>query len=117
MIAAQKKFIELAGKDGGLTIWAEPNNESSAEAASIRLVLNDFELISTSIQFGIMDYKFYKQQSHGTVKRYWKAAAPFIHALRDRTGSKTVYCEFEQLHEWIDNESKGYKSKWWRNIF
>ena len=115
MIKATKIFITESRAEGGLAKWAEDQHEASDEAAAIRLVLNDFELVSVSIQFGIMDYEFYKQYCHGTVKRYWEAAAPYIHALRQRKGRKTLFHEFEQLACWIDKDLRPPKRYlWWR---
>lgn len=116
MLAAQKLFIKLANKSGGLAKWAEPSKESGKEAEAIRLVLNNYELVSTAIQTGIMDYNFYYQFSHGNVVRYWTAAAPFVHALRQRTGSMTLFCEFEALYDWIDNNNRP-KGVWLKQLF
>ena len=117
-IEARNTFIQLGNAEGGLAKWAEPEHEASPEVAAIRLVLNDFELISTSIQFGIMDFDFYRQQNFGTVIRYWKAAAPFIHALRQRTGRQTLYAEFEVLAEWMDKDLRpSRRGKFLRKFF
>lgn len=115
-IEARALLIRLSREEGGLAKWAEANQESSKEAESIRLILNDFELISVSIQYGIMDYDFYKRFNHGTVKRYWSKSASYIHALRERTGSQTVYCEFEKLNSWISG-SKPPRSIWLKKLF
>ncbi|WP_390474595.1 DUF4760 domain-containing protein [Altererythrobacter sp. MTPC7] len=116
MLRAQKEFIRLANKAGGLAKWAEPSKESSKEAEAIRLVLNDFELISTSIQMGIMDYSLYYKFCHGTVIKYWTAAAPFVHALRQRTGSTTLYEEFQCLYDWVKDNKKP-KGVWRKQLF
>ncbi len=116
MLAAQKLFIKLASKDGGLAKWADLKKESSKEAEAIRLVLNDFELISTSIQLGIMDYELYRKFCHGTVIKYWTKGAPFVHALRQRTGSTTVFCEFEALYTWVKDKKKP-KGVWRKQLF
>lgn len=117
MIEARKKFLELAAAPGGLAKWADPEHEASDEAAKIRLVLNDFELVSVAIQFGIMDYDFYHQQSHGTVSRYWKAAAPFIHAARQRTGRATLFHEFEEMASWVDKALRPKRRRTWVKKF
>jgi len=117
MIDARAVFIRLATEPGGLAKWAEQDQEASAENASIRLILNDFELVSTAIQFGIADYAFYHKYNHGTVKRYWTHAAPYIHALRARTGSQTVYEEFEQLHNWVGGGKRPRRKILWKKFF
>ncbi len=113
MIDARTKFIKLAKAPGGLAKYAENDQEHSEELEAIRLILNDFELVSTAIQFGIMDFDFYKMQSAGTVSRYWECAAPFIHALRQRTGRKSLYQEFEVLAGWIDRNNRPPSRKIW----
>jgi len=118
MIEARTKFIQLATGPGGLAQYADDDKEHGDELQAIRLILNDFELVSTAIQFGIMDFEFYRQQSSGTVIRYWECAAPFVHALRQRTGRKTLFCEFEALACWVSEDIKPPKrNKWWRKIF
>ena len=76
LIAARKKFIELAKAPGGLGVWAELEKEQSEEVQSIRLVLNEFELISIGIQRGILDYDFFKLWNRSTTIRFWHSAAP-----------------------------------------
>ncbi|MFZ2996243.1 DUF4760 domain-containing protein [Sphingobium sp.] len=117
MINANKQFIALAKDPGGLVKWADASLEGTAEVESIRLVLNDMELISVSIQFGIMDFEYIKRFSHGTIVKYWTASAPLVYALRSRTGSNTIYLEFEQLHEWIAGAKKPKRSIWWKKVF
>jgi hypothetical protein len=117
MIAAQQIFIAQAKAEGGLAKWAESQHEASNEAAAIRLILNDFELVSVAIQFGIIDFNFYKLYCHGTVRRYWEAAAPYIHALRHRTGRKTLFYEFEMLACWIDKDLKPPRKGLWRGKY
>jgi Domain of unknown function (DUF4760) len=113
MIAARKDFITLAKAPGGLALWAETEHEASDEMAAIRLILNDFELVSVAIQYGIMDYDFYKLYNHGTVRAYWEASAPFIHALRQRKGRRTLFHEFEDMACWIDKGLRPPRKRLW----
>lgn len=119
MIAARTKFIALAKQNGGLARFAENDKEHSEELEAIRLILNDFELISTAIQFGVVDFDFYRKYNQGTVIRYWECAAPFIHALRQRTGRETLFCEFEALAMWIKDKKGPPSRRWlfWRKSF
>src|ERR1700737_2653134 len=52
IIAARRKFIELAKAPGGLAAWADEDKEKTDETLKILLVLNEFELISIGIQRG-----------------------------------------------------------------
>ena len=115
-IEARALLIKLSREEGGLAKWAEADKESSTQAEAIRLVLNDFELISVSIQYGIMDYEFYHKFNHGTVKKYWSKSASYVHALRERTGSQPLFCEFEKLYGWV-NGNKVPRSIWLKKLF
>jgi Domain of unknown function (DUF4760) len=97
LIAARKRFIELAKGSGGLAPWADEAQEKSDQTQTIRLVLNEFELISIGIQRGIIDYELYKRWYRSGVIQHWKHAAPFVTALRARTGNDALYHEFEEL--------------------
>lgn len=103
MIEARKEFIRLAKEPGGLAQWAEADKEGTKEADAIRLILNDFELSAVGMQFGIIDLGFYKRYSRSTVLRYWNHAAPFIYAIRARSGVYSIYHEFEELARWFQD--------------
>jgi hypothetical protein len=98
VIEARKIFIEEAKKPEGLTPWSEPGQEHTKQCEAIRLVLNEFELVSVGIQTGIIDYEFYKRYHRGTVIKYWYAAAPFVYSIRKQLSSKAIYHEFEELY-------------------
>ena len=117
MILARQTFIKEAQKPEGLTPWADPGKEHTAECQAIRLVLNDFELVSVGIQFGIIDYTFYKRYNYGTVIRYWYAAAPFVYSIRGQLKSNTVYHEFEELFRWMENGRPRKRGFWLKKIF
>jgi hypothetical protein len=116
LIAARKKFVELAKASGGLARWADEAQEKSDETQTIRLVLNEFELVSIGIQRGIIDYELYKRWYRSGVIQHWKHAAPFVTALRARTGNDALYHEFEEMCRWMkDNQMPRRKiSSWWR---
>lgn len=117
VLEAREKFIELSSRPGGLAIWAASENEASEETAAIRLILNDFELVAVGIQHGIIDFEFYRRYCHGTIIRYWQKSAPFVHALRERVGSQTIYSEFETLHDWVNKNKKPRRSIVWKKLF
>ena len=119
MIAARKQFIDLAKKPGGLSPWAEPEQENTEEAQSIRLILNDYELTAVGIQYGIIDLGFYKRYNRSTVIRYWNHAAPYVYALRARLGSNSVYHEFEELARWLQDGKirMPRRGNFWRLLF
>lgn len=112
-IDARKLFIRLAKAPGGLAKWADDEHEGSVEVTSISLILNDFELVSVAIQQGIMDFEFYKLYTHGTVSKYWKVAAPFVHAVKQRKDHPTYHHEFEELACWIDENIRPPRKRTW----
>lgn len=112
LIAARKKFIELAKAPGGLGVWAELEKEQSEEVQSIRLVLNEFELISIGIQRGILDYDFFKLWNRSTTIRFWHSAAPFVTTLRSRTANQALYHEFQELVSWMDDKKMPKRRPW-----
>jgi Domain of unknown function (DUF4760) len=105
VIAARSKFIELAKSEGGLANWAGQSNENSAEAQSIRTVLNEFELFAIGIQRGIIDFELYKRWNRSSVIRYWQHAAPYVHILRTRLNNPAIYHEYEELVRWMKGEA------------
>ncbi|HUZ66112.1 MAG TPA: DUF4760 domain-containing protein [Beijerinckiaceae bacterium] len=111
-VAAHWKLIELAKEAGGLAPWASEENEKTSEVQSIRMVLNDFELVSIGIQRGIIDYEFYKRWYRGGVLRHWNYARPFVATLRTRTNNETLYHEFEQLAGWFSENRPPPRNKW-----
>ena len=116
-INARKLFIKEAGRRGGLSRWAAPGKEYSKECQAIRLVLNEFELISIGIQFGVIDYEFYRRYYKGTVIKYWYAAAPFVYSVRHQIGSKAVYHEFEEMYRWFEDDRLPKRKIGFRTIF
>lgn len=117
LIKARQTFIELAKAPGGLAPWADADKEKTDEAQAIRLILNDFELISISIQFGVMDYALIRRFERGSVIRYWFYAAPYVYSLRARLGSDALYHEFEEMARWMKAKNMPRRQYFWRLLF
>lgn len=100
-IKAKTQFLHLSQEPGGLAPWAEEAKESTEETQSIRLVLNNMELIAIGIQTGIIDYTLYRRFQRTTALRLWKLGAPFVHALRSRLNSDSLYHEYEEMARWL----------------
>ncbi|MBM3528616.1 MAG: DUF4760 domain-containing protein [Alphaproteobacteria bacterium] len=111
-IAARRKFIELSKKPEGLAPWAADDKDTSSEAQNIRLVLNEFEIVSIGIQLGIFDYETYRRWFQLTVVRFWSHGAPYIQAVRARTNHPALFHEFEELARWMNDSPK--RRKWLR---
>ncbi|MGL4439527.1 MAG: DUF4760 domain-containing protein [Bosea sp. (in: a-proteobacteria)] len=112
MIKARKQFIELAKQSGGLAKWADAENEGTEEAQSIRITLNDFELISIAIQKGIIDFDMYRMWNRTSVIRYWKNGSPYISALRARLNNRAIYHEFEEMEKWMQKDKMPKRNHW-----
>jgi Domain of unknown function (DUF4760) len=117
LIAARRTFIELAKASGGLAVWAEEDKEKTPEALNIGEVLNQYELISLGIQFGILDYKFYRMLSRGVTLRFWNHGHPYIVSLRSRLKDKMIYHEFEEMIKWLNDEKVPKRHWWWGKFF
>lgn len=116
ILKARKKFIELA-KQGGLAAFAAADKEDSDETQAIRLVLNEFELISIGIQRGIIDFKIYRLwNTAGTIK-FWSHAAPFVLELRNRLNNQNIYREFETLVGWLNAKHTPRRGYFWGQWF
>ena len=104
VIEARRKFIALAKAPGGLAPYADADKEPTHEAQSIRLILNEFELIAIGIQRGIVDYELYKRWNRSGAIMVWNYAAPFVMTLRARTSNDAIYHEFQEMVRWLKGE-------------
>lgn len=102
-IEARRKLIELAKTATGLAAWAAEEKEGTHEAQCIRLVLNQFEIVSIGIELGILDFETYKRWFQTAVISFWGHSEGFVKALRARTNRPAIYHEFESLAGWMKN--------------
>ena len=107
LIAAHDIFVNISasGKDS-MHKYAKKSKENSKETQKIKLVLNQFELVSIGIQSGILDYDMYKKWNRSHVLISWTRAAPFIEELRSRMNNDKLYCEFEYLRNCLRDGHK-----------
>jgi len=100
-IDARRKLIELSKTSAGLAAWAAEDKEASYEAQSIRLVLNQFEIVSIGIELGILDFETYKRWFQSTVIRFWAHSEHYVKSLRARTNNPSLFHEFEAMAQWM----------------
>lgn len=112
IMAARRKFIELAKDNGGLAKWADEEKEKTEEVQAIKVVLNDFELVAIGIQLNIIDEEFYRRWFMSGVTRHWRHARPFVAALRTRTANETLFHEFEQMAGWFSDDKPPQRKRW-----
>jgi hypothetical protein len=90
------KFLKLKAA-GPLAKWAEPANVSSDESATLRAVLNQYELLAIGIKEGSIAASMYKRWGRTKLVNDWLIFKPMVMQLRQNTHRNTYYCEFEQL--------------------
>jgi Domain of unknown function (DUF4760) len=112
LIEGYKKFVELALAPEGLAKWADVANEKTTETQTIRLILNQYELVAIGIQLGILDFKFWQRWGKSITVRSWKHASPFVSKLRERVSNPAIYYEFEELAKALE-ANKMPKRNWW----
>lgn len=100
----RQEFIRLRAlptKD--LIKLAAPAKQAEPEAAALRSILNDYELIAIGIRHGIIDELFYRRWARAGLISDWQQIEPFIAAVRRVTGNPRVFQEFEALaRRWTD---------------
>jgi hypothetical protein len=106
VMEARRCFIRLAKANGGLAMWAEEDKERDEETQSIRVVLNEYELIAIGLQRGIFDEGLYRLWFRSGAIRYWSYAKPFVDRVRARTGNQALWKEFEALAKKMEAPAK-----------
>lgn len=106
MIEARKNFIEISKNVSEFISAADPSKDADEVAKSIRIVLNDFELISIGIQRGVIDFETYKLWYKTGTINYWDRSKPFIEAIRTREKNPMLFHEFETLVGWLRDHKK-----------
>lgn len=117
MIKARADFNRVSGPGGALSTYTKPDDLSGDETQSVRLVLNDYELCSISVQHGILDINVIKQYSKSTILRDWSRAAPFVYKLRTELDNPSLFHEFEEMSRWLQDNKLPRRSTWTRLWF
>jgi Domain of unknown function (DUF4760) len=117
LIAARRKFIELAKSPGGLGPWADEDKEKTVDAQNIGEILNRYELTSIGIQRGILDYKLCRMLRRSVTIHDWHHAHPYAASLRARLGNDMIYHEFEEMVKWLKDEKMPRRHWWWGKFF
>lgn len=117
LISARRLFVDLQRTPGLAAICAQAENVYSKQSRAIRLVLNNWELISIGIQRGIIDYGIVERFHRGTIIQDWEISAPFILELRRRLKTPRIYIEFEILARWMRKEKIPKRGRFWAQIW
>ena len=86
------------------------------EYAAIGAALNPYEIISTSIELGVIDFELYKRVQRSTVIGLWKHADTFIFEVRKKPNHERKFIELQNLVDWFEKPRIAPRSRW-RNIF
>lgn len=113
---ALKIFSHESKEPAGLEIWATKEKEGTEEQKAIVTILNWFELASIGIQMGIVDGPMFQKLNAGHTAFCWTRAQAFVTALRERTGRKAIYHEFEELARWLQKDTLPKRRFWWAGL-
>lgn len=116
MIQARNEFNKLSDPGGKLSTCVKSSDLTPEEQDFVRRVLNDHELISIGIQFGILDFKVICHNQKSTTLRDWARSAPFIYKLRAELDNQALYHEFEELVRWLQDK-KMPRRHWWHRLW
>lgn len=116
-IKARKLFVDISRIPGQAAICAQDENIYSKQSQAIRLVLNNWELISIGIQRGIIDYGIVERFHRGAIITDWEISAPFVLELRRRIKNPKIYVEFEVLARWMRKERLPKRGRFWAQIW
>lgn len=117
MIDARRTFNKVSGLTGALSTYTQPSDLSDDETQAVRLILNDYELCSISVQHGVLDLSIIKQNGKGTILRDWSRAAPFVYKLRTELDNPAIFHEFEEMARWLQDNKLPRRSAWTRLWF
>lgn len=105
LIKGRSDFVKL--RDGGhLVQWADPAKSGSSESATIRSVLNRYELVAIGIKQRTLDKTIYELWLKTVTVSDWIHCRTFVLELRKQTGIPTLYCEYEALAKSWANEQQ-----------
>lgn len=118
MVAARRRFQELARQPAGLGVWGAEDQSQTDEAIAVRTVLNDYELIAIGIERGTMDDVTYRRWFKSAVVNDWRKAAPYVMAVRNRANNDAIYHEFEEMaRRYRDGKGMPRRRIFWAKFF
>lgn len=105
-VKQRTKFVKL--RDAGhMAKWADPTSTTSDESATIRAILNRYELIAIGIGQGIVDEQSYRRWCRTTLVKDWVESKSLVMQLRNNSKTPTFYIEFEALaRKWAKASEK-----------
>ena len=113
-VALRSQFIDLL-EGGDLIQHVTHRNSDDSETAArgrknmnvLGVNMNIYEMIAVGINKKIMDEKAYKDWGRTSLVEDWLACKLLVMDMRDRTGHKVYYNEFEKLAKrWAIGDEK-----------
>lgn len=118
MIQARSTFQRLTKEPAGLAVYGSEKKAQSEEARSIKMVLNDYELLAIGIERGILDDKTYRRWFRSAAVKDWRNAAPYVMAIRHRTSNDALFHEFEEMaRRYRDGKGMPRRTIIWSKFF
>lgn len=111
LLRARDMAVRLSKEAGGLAAYARPEKLATSECAAIRIVLNEYELLSIGIQRGVIDFETYCRWGKSGVITTWRHATPFVFSLRAHTKNDALYQEFEAMVGWMTGQRQPRRSR------
>lgn len=95
LIEAEKRVRNLyKTHNSSLKQFVDKDDE---DRASILIVLNNLEFLSSGVNIGAFDEEVFKRMQYSNVMRSWQMTKDFIETLRANHGNTTYFQDFEVL--------------------
>ena len=104
-IEQRRIFVGLRENHGNadLTALARPEKDDDENAQAVRIILNNYELMSIGIKQGVLDEKMVNDYHRTTWVKDFERMRPYIEAVRQDRISK-AYIVYEEFYEkWRSN--------------
>ena len=89
----------IKARDGATLIDKHASNSKTTEYKAIVKMLNHHEQVAISINREILSEAVFKDFLQSPLVADWQKTAPFIDALREKSGKPRLYREFQTLAE------------------
>jgi hypothetical protein len=107
-------FIAKRDSDNGtITALAQKESQANEDAAAVRTIMNDYELIAIGIRDGILDEAFLLAFNRKTAIMDFDKMKPYIDEMRRVQSNDAIYAEFEKMvGRWRGKPENSPKTPW-----
>ncbi|WP_460275114.1 DUF4760 domain-containing protein [Celeribacter sp. ULVN23_4] len=96
-LKARNEFNVLKNTPPGLAFWTSEDHAASPQIATIRSVLNDYEMIAIGIEEDILDEDLYLKWFRSSLLKDYELSKDAINSLREKHKVPSLYDRFELL--------------------